>query len=300
MNSTHTGGSVTSDTRNPGLVELRARVRTAWDGLSKSERSVSGLLAGSAAERVLYATAAELGSESGTSNATVIRTLQKLGYSGLAELKRHVATPFTEAVAPEERVRQRLVLAGMDTDRIIASIWDEARDQLDLARKTLSTENVATGASLLARAGNVYVYGVGASSIAAAHLALRLGRAGRPARHLDADGFRLADGLLALQSGDAVVVFAPGRASVEVETVISRARDVGAQTILVTDELHERFATRVAVSLHAPHTPTGLTSEALSSILVGDVLAQAVSVMAPDVAVETSHTLTVLRSRLGY
>ena len=299
MNDTHSLPSVTSDTRNSGLVELRSRVRDAWGDLSKAERAVSGLLAGSAVERILSSSAAELGTESGTSNATVVRTLQKLGYAGLGDVKRRVAAPFSEPLAPEERVRQRLVLAGEDAGRIVSSIWDEATRQLDLARRSLSLENVTAAATLISRAGNVYVYGVGASSVAAAHLTLRLGRAGRAARQLD-DGFSLADALLPMRGGDVVVVFAPGRASVEVETILTRTRDVGAQTVLVTDELHELLAPRVAVSLHAPHTPTGLTAEVFTSILVGDVLAQTVAAMSPDVAVETSHTLTVLRSHLGY
>ncbi|MFF2387932.1 MurR/RpiR family transcriptional regulator [Agromyces sp. NPDC058104] len=300
MNDTHDSQSVTTDTRNPGVIELRSRVRAAWDGLSKSEQAVGGLLAGSPAERLLFATAAELGAETGTSNATVIRTLQKLEYAGLADLKRRVAAPFTEAVSPEERVRQRLDHAGEDTGRLARSVWDEARDQVELARQALSIESVTAAAALIARAGQVYTYGVGASAVAATHLALRLGRAGRSARHLDADGFRLADALLPLRSGDVVVLFAPGRVNAELDAIVGRAREVGAHPVLVTDELHERLAARVAVTLTAPHTPTGLTAEVLTSILVADVLAQSVSALAPELAVETSHALTVLRSRLGY
>ncbi|WP_344256727.1 MurR/RpiR family transcriptional regulator [Agromyces humatus] len=282
------------------MIELRSRVRGAWDGLSRSEQAVGGLLAGSPAERLLFATAAELGAETGTSNATVIRTLQKLEYAGLADLKRQVAAPFTEAVSPEERVRQRLDHAGEDTGGIAVSVWDEARDQIELARRALSVEDVTAAASLIARAGQVFAYGVGASAIAAAHLCLRLGRAGRSARHLDADGFRLADALLPLRSGDVVVLFAPGRVNAELEAIVGRAREVGAHTVLVTDELHDRLSGRVAVTLTAPHTPTGLTAEVLTSILVADVLAQTVSALAPGLAVETSHALNVLRTRLGY
>lgn len=300
MNTTPDYPLVTSDTRNPGLIELRSRVRGAWDGLSKAEQAVGGLLAGSQVERLLYATAADLGAETGTSNATVIRTLQKLEYGGLADLKRQVATPFTETVAPEERMRRRLDHSGEDTGRIAESVWDEAREQVELARRALSVDDVTAAAALFVTAGQIYAYGVGASAVAAAHLCLRLGRVGRSARHLDADGFRLADALLPLSSGDVVVLFAPGRVNVEMDTIIGRAREVGARVVLVTDELHERLAGRVAITLTAPHTPTGLTGEVLTSILVGDVLAQSVAALATDLAVETSHTLTVLRGRLGY
>lgn len=300
MNDTHGTELVTTDTRNPGIVDLRARVRQAWETLSRAERSVSAMLTSSTAERLLYAGAADLGTESGTSNATVVRTLQKLGYTGLSELKRHVASPFSDAVAPEERLRRRLEFLGEDADRIVTGVLDEAAGQIELARTALSVPDVVSAAELLTGARRIYCYGVGASTIAAEHLTVRLGRVGRPATHIDVDGFRIADELLQLAASDVVVLFAPGRVSPEVETIVSRAHDVEARVILVTDELRERLAARVAVTLTAPHTPTGLTAEVLSPILVGDVLAQLVAAVDPELAVETSHSLTVLRARLGY
>src|SRR5690349_17486514 len=94
QNDTSMDTFVTSDTENPALSGLRARITKTWNDLSKSERAVCRVLSSTSAEHILYASAAELGAQSGTSNASVVRTLQKLGYSGLSHLKQEVAAPF--------------------------------------------------------------------------------------------------------------------------------------------------------------------------------------------------------------
>ncbi|MFE3459496.1 hypothetical protein ACFXKD_18285 [Nocardiopsis aegyptia] len=78
--------------------------------------------------------------------------------------------------------------------------------------------------------------------------------------------------------------------------LLERARQVGASSVLVTDELSDR----VDAVLAAPHTPTGMTAEALTGIVVADALVQSVATADADRAVESSHELTALRARLGY
>ncbi|WP_205415335.1 MurR/RpiR family transcriptional regulator [Rhodococcus jostii] len=282
------------------MTELRARVRGQWDTMSRAERAVSDFLANCSAERLLYASAADLGAESRTSNATVVRTVQKLGYTGLSELKQQVAAPFSSTVAPEVRLQQRIAHLGSGYEDVSRSVWAEARERIELAENLLSADAVSQAIELILHARQAHTYGVGSSGIAAAHLALRLNRVGCPARHIDSDGFALADELLHIRHSDVVVVFAPGRVITEVDVILSRARDVGANVILVSDELTESLSDRVAVALMAPHTPTGLSAEALTSILVGDVLVQSIAAIHPDLAVETSHSLTSLRTKLGY
>jgi DNA-binding MurR/RpiR family transcriptional regulator len=300
MNDTHNAPFVTGDTGNPGLNELRSRVRDHWETLSKAERSVCTLLANRTPEWLLYAGAADLGSESGTSNATVVRTLQKLGYAGLSELKQFVASPFSSTVAPEVRLQQRIEYLGNDFERISDGVWSEAAERIELARKAAGTPELSAAVDIITRAQQVCSYGIGASGLAAEHLTLRLNRIGRPSRQISSDGFGLADDLLLVTPRDAIVVFAPGRMTTEIDVILNRARDVNASVILVSDDLRELLTGRVSVSLAAPHTPTGITAEALTSILIGDVLVQAVAAVDPELAVESSHSLTALRDDLGY
>lgn len=127
---------------------------------------------------------------------------------------------------------------------------------------------------------------------------MALGRVGRRAQYVGATGFALADHLLRLRQGDAVVIFQPGRDLPELTVLIDRARAVGARVVLVTDELAERYGDRVDAVLTAPHTPTGITTEALTALVVADALLLAMTTLDEGLAVSTSHQLTVLREQL--
>lgn len=291
---------VTSDTENPSLLRLRDRITASWDSLSKSERAVCQVLTSTSSERLLYATAAGLGEQTRTSNATVVRTLQKLGYSGLSELKQEIAAPLTSQVAPDVRLRQRIEHLGQDLGRVQQEIWSEGVALFELGSTANSSEVLSEAIDLLVHARNVYSYGLGASGVAAEHLSIRLGRVGINTHYLDSDGFNLADKLLHLAAEDVLVIFAPGRKTRGIEALLDHAQLTGARVILVSDHLQDVLGDRVTVSLYAPITPTGLTAESLSAILIGDILVQGITVVGPDTALRYSQSLNDLRSRLGY
>ena len=96
------------------------------------------------------------------------------------------------------------------------------------------------------------------------------------------------------------MVFAPARLVTDVEVLFDRNRAVGAQTVLVTDELQEQFGAEVAAVLRSPNTPTGLTAEPLTSLVVADALAQGMAASNVERTVESSHTLNALREQLGF
>lgn len=60
----------------------------------------------------------------------------------------------------------------------------------------------------------------------------------------------------------------------------------------------EQFGDGVDAVLTAPHTPTGITSEALTALVVADVLLLALTTLAETGAVDASHQLTLLREQL--
>ncbi|MFE1484116.1 MULTISPECIES: MurR/RpiR family transcriptional regulator [Streptomyces] len=281
-----------------GVTRLRVAIRDQWNDLSTSERAVAQYLVSAPVEQLLFASAQQLGAASSTSNATVVRALQRLGYAGLPALKRELANDFTSAVAPEVRLKRRIAHVGQDLDSIWTDVFDEAQERIDQARRLTGPDSLKRAVAVLAEAREVFAYGVAASEPGARHLALALGRIGRRARAVSETGFALADQLLALGQGDAVVIFQPGRRLMELSVLMERARSVGAKVVLVTDELGEAYADRVEAVLTAPHTPTGITAESLTGLLVADALLLALATLDEDRAVDSSHQLTALREQL--
>ncbi|MEU7242016.1 MurR/RpiR family transcriptional regulator [Streptomyces sparsogenes] len=281
-----------------GITRLRARVRDRWDELSASERGVAQYLVSAPAEQVMFASAQQLGSATGTSNATVVRALQRLGYAGLPALKRELAADFAATEAPDVRLAKRIAHVGKDLHKICDEVFDEAGERIDQCRRLAETESLARAVTVLAEAREVFCYGVAACEPAARHLARALGRIGRRARFVGDTGFTLADPMLWLGQGDTVVIFQPGRPLSELTLLVERARAVGAKVVFVTDALSEAFGDRVDAVLLAPDTPTGNTNEALTGLIVADILLLALTTLDETSAVEHSHQLNALREQL--
>ncbi|MEU4292863.1 MurR/RpiR family transcriptional regulator [Kribbella sp. NPDC026596] len=292
--------STTGETQAEVIADLRSRIRERWEGFSPAARAVCRSLAERSAEELLFLSAVELGAEAKTSNATVVRTVQALGYTGLAELKARIAAPFTRSNRPELRARKRVESSGGDLENLWQRVLAESMDRIELLQPTFALDRYQQAVQLLLDANNTLTYGFGASFVAADHLTLILRRVGLRSSTLQAGGFRLADDLLGIGSGDVVVLFAPGRSVVEVETLVDQARTVGASTVLITDDPASKLAEQVTVTLQSPTTPTGLTGEPLTSIIVADVLAQGVAAANVEQSVEASERLTALRHRLGF
>ncbi len=153
---------------------------------------------------------------------------------------------------------------------------------------------------LLLGAREVAVFGFGSSFVVAEHMTMKLRRMGRRARVIRTSGFHLADDLLGIGQGDVVVVFAPGRLMTDIEVLLDRVRTVGAEAVLITDELEQQLTDSVSVVLRAPNTPTGLTGEPVNTIVLADALIQGVAASDVERTVESSHTLTTLRQQLGF
>jgi DNA-binding MurR/RpiR family transcriptional regulator len=275
---------------------LEQRIAARLASMSRAERQVAEYLRTHAQEAV-FANAERIAAAAGVSDATVVRTARKLGYASLLELKYLVGQEVIHATTPADRLRAKVERAG-EPGSLAARVFAEAHERLAETERQLSEVDVEAAVDLLARAGNVLCYGLGPSESNAQYLALRLRRLGRTAVSTGRTGFRLADDLLPLGPGDAVVLFSPARLLRELDVIVEHCRTVGAHVVLLTDSLGAVLGDRVDVTLRAVHSPSGFTGEALSALVIADVLALGLATRTGSHPAETSELLTTLRSRL--
>lgn len=285
---------------NPRLADLRARIRESSDGLARAAQRVCQVLTELTPEELVYMTAAELGRRTRTSNATVVRTLQALGYEGLADLKATIVGAGPAEVVPAVKARRRVESTGRDLDTVWDLVTAEAIERIGLLRESHSQEGFEEAIRLLLGAKIVLTYGFGATGIVAEHLAQQVRRAGLTSRPIRGSGFQLVDEMLSVERDAVVVLFVPGRYPREVEVLLDRCQTVGAATILITHELMERLSGSVTLVIEAPNTATGLSAEALSPLIVADALAQGLAALDGERTVQSSHTLGTIRRQLGY
>lgn len=290
----------TVDPRTSNLNDFRARIRNSSISFTPASQRVCQLLVELSPEELLYLSAAELGRQTRTSLSTVVRTLQALGYDGLSDLKATLASASTSDVITAVRARSRIESTGDDLQKVWDKVTSESIDRIELVRSTYDAKKFADAISLLLDARSIQTYGFGASSLVAEHLARQLRRIGLASRYLRGSGFLLADEMLAIDRGSALVLFVPQRLPREVAVMINRAHAFNVRTILLTDQLAEQLGKEVDVCLQTPSISTGMTAEFLSSMVIADAIVQGVAALDPERTIQSSHTLGTLRAQLGF
>ncbi len=290
MNDTQTDITRTDDTR--------AHIRQRLGSLSSSEARVARYLADHA-EQALLLSAAQVAELAGTSDTTVVRTARSLGYSGWSDLRRAFGAEITKNSHPAARLTTRLkVTKHESTQSLIHTVFDEARDRLEISRDDVDAAAFERAVDHLVSAGTVHTFGVGVSALCASYLAIKLTRLDIKAREATGMGFTFADDLMRLSPGDALVLFAPGRSFRELDVAFDEAERVGVPTVLFTGLHRHQYDDRADAVIRCAGSAGGLTGDTLSALVAADALLLAVSHRGSTSARDASRRLNRLRREL--
>jgi DNA-binding MurR/RpiR family transcriptional regulator len=280
------------DTRDP----LTVRVEDRTPQLSPAEQRVAHYLR-THQEAIVLSTADQLGKLTGTSNATVVRTVKALGYSGLPELKQVVGQRVFEYRTPGALMRERYGTRSTPAG-VADEVLGEAIERLEGTRRLLRDDDLTAAVDLIDQAEAVLGFGVGLAELPTVYLAMRLRRLGKRARSTSATGYRLADDLLSIQPGHLVVMCAPHRWLTDMKTLIRRANQVGAKVLLITDSLAPILGKDVDLTLPAQFNNIGLAYEGLASFYVVDCLLATLAQRDPERVSRQAEELADLRAEL--
>lgn len=291
--------SVESESEPP----LHERVVALERDLAPAERTVARFLSDHP-DLVAGSNAAELAQLIGCSNATVVRTVKALGYSGLPGLRRVLMQAMVDRRDPVQILTQSMErLENAETggdDRgaaiIPGRVIQGAVELLQQARRLIDPIRWNQAVDIVSNARSVIVYGVEQAGVVADYFAIELSWSGRPARAVTATGISIADELITMSPEDAVIVVAPIRHFREVDTVIDYATDRGVPVILVSEALGMSLEGRVSVVLSTPQSTRGLTGEALVPLILARAFTLEVASRDPALAIATHQTITDVRT----
>lgn len=242
-------------------------ILTGLPDLAPAQRQVARFFTEHATHLGFYS-AAEIAQRLGTSDATVVRTAQALGYRGLADLKRALRDDESAEPTPDTRLSATLRHAT-DPAEVFEHVVDVHRTAVDLAREPLRTLFPAA-VELLAAAERIVLSGTGPSAAVAEYAAVLLRRIGRPAATITATGVAAADQALDLRRGDALVLLAYTRLHTHADVLLDTARRRRVPTVLITDVLADVGAVDLILTC-----PRGLPAESSShavTVLLLDAL----------------------------
>ncbi|HEV7719024.1 MAG TPA: MurR/RpiR family transcriptional regulator [Arsenicitalea sp.] len=227
------------------------QITATFGKLSPAEQRVARCLV-EQKDAVLLGSAAEIAVLAGTSDATVVRTVRSLGFAGLAELRQALLSDITGVPSPGGRLLRTLDEAGKDSAQALRHVMATHDEALAAMRMAPFEASFARAVDLLFAAKRRHIFGVGPSGMLADYARLQFNRIGLASSALTASGIGLADGLLGMNEGDAVLMLAYAPSYREVELVLDRAEALGNPVVLLSDNLGPFVASRVAEILPVP------------------------------------------------
>ena len=235
------------------------RIQSSYIALRAAEQRVADFILKNA-EALIYMTVTELAERTQTSESTVVRLCQKIGYKGYQEFKIVLARDLVEPTdAIYERIEPKDDLAAIKT-KVFTANAQALQDTLEV----LGDEELQRAIDTVASATRVEIYGVGGSaSIAldAYHKCLKLGI---PAIALtDSDMMGMSAALL--RPGMVALGISHTGMSRDVCEALQNARDGGATTICITHRATSPITKVADIKLFTAAKETAFRSDAMSS-----------------------------------
>ena len=244
---------------------------------------------------VLASSAAALGERIGTSDATVVRTIQALGFAGLGDLKRAILNSASRASTPADDMRRTLRDLEKSTGQALDSVLQAHCEGIDVLRSEECRAQIAAGVRVLDAASRIVVFGIGPSAALATYVSVLLGRCGRCSRTLNATGSMLADQLLDVKPGDSLLILAYGRVYKEVTAVFAEAKSSGLATVLVTEAPDTPLARMADVVVAIPRGRPGQVALHGATLVGLEAMVLSLAAARPDDALTSLDRLDHLR-----
>ncbi|HEX4077504.1 MAG TPA: MurR/RpiR family transcriptional regulator [Rhizomicrobium sp.] len=270
------------------------RVAFRLDKMSPAEQRVTRVLLESR-EEVLVASAAALAARAKTSDATVVRTVKSLGFEGMDELRRHLATELKQSRTIASRLTETLREVGDDLHAAFSATLDIHRDAIENLRRDITPKMFRTAVHLITSAKRVVIFGIGPSSAIAAYFATQLSRFGIDARCLNHTGLLFADDLRQLRTGDVLVVMAYTHVYRELAVLLDESDRHRIKKLLLTDSLAAKLRRRVDLVLPVARGRADMLSMHTTTLGLIEALLVGLAAKNPKPTVRSLDSLNALR-----
>lgn len=209
------------------------RIRSLLPGLARAEQRVAKVVLDDPSS-VARRSITEVALAAKTSETTVTRFCKAIGVGGYPQLRIALAADTARTEARSSRDLGGDITADDDLASVVSKVGfadaravEETAEQLDIAELTRVTE-------LVAAAGRVDVYGVGASAFVAADLQQKMHRIGRVC-FAWSDTHIMLTSAAVLGEGDVAVAISHSGATTDTVEALRVAREHGATTVAVTN-----------------------------------------------------------------
>ncbi|WFS04344.1 MurR/RpiR family transcriptional regulator [Rhizobium tumorigenes] len=245
---------------------------------------------------VLGKSALEIAADTVTSDATVIRAIQALGFEGLVDLKDTLEAHIGETDSPSEKMAATTEALDSGADAAIDFVIDDHRKAMVALAEPSSRDALKLAVPLLLEARSIGVFGIGASGIIASYASRLFQRNGYRSYALNATGIALAEQLLSMESGDALIMMAYGRLHREAMATIGEAKRLGIPIVMLVGQPDTVLRRHADASIVIPRAKTEHVALHGSTMVCIEALMLALATVARGKTLRSLDRLIELRS----
>ncbi|HEY3381333.1 MAG TPA: MurR/RpiR family transcriptional regulator, partial [Vicinamibacterales bacterium] len=205
------------------------------DALTPTERRIAGYLL-EQTQSVALLSVQELAVHLHTGPACIIRVVQKLGYTGLSELKKGLKRDLHKGLSPLEQFRLNLDAGETASLSEVAAIARQEARNIAATMSLLDEVTFRSAADILSQAHGVYLLGVGVSAHLAGLAAFVLQHIGLRCFALQHTGLNVSEQLVRIGKGDALFAFSFPPYSLQTIEAAALAKKRGACVVSVTNQ----------------------------------------------------------------
>lgn len=242
--------------------------------------------------------ALEIGLETNTSDATVIRAIQSLGFSGLRDLKETLSQWLFQMESPTEKMARTRKNLGSDVTEAIDFVIDSQMAALQTLGSDENRTALAKAVPLIASAKAVGIFGIASNGLIASYGARLFSRIGIPGKVFNLTGVMLAESLLQMAPGDVLIMILHGRAHREATTTLTEAQRLGIPVIMLLGREDAPLRAQADVSMVLPRKKAENTALHSQTLFALESLHLGVSLHAPDNSMETMERLVTMRKNV--
>jgi RpiR family carbohydrate utilization transcriptional regulator len=235
------------------------RIQGTYSSLRTAEQRVADFIL-KHAEELIYLTVTELAERTQTSESTVVRLCQKIGYKGYQEFKIMLAR---DLVGPAETVYEQIEPSD-SLEALKTKIFQANAQALKDTIEVLVDEDLVKAVHALGHARRVEIYGIGGSAPLAFDAYHKFMKLGIGATWLnDSDLMAMSSSLL--DASDVVLGISHTGASRDVCDAMENAQNAGATTICITHRATSPITKVSNIKLFTAAKETAFGSDATSS-----------------------------------
>lgn len=203
-------------------------------------------------ESVMDQTAIEIAAILQTSDASVIRTVQALGFAGLRDLKQTLGQWLGPEMTSSAKMNTTMSAVTHDVGASIDFVLEGHQHTCAVLSQPHNRQAIQQAVAVLSNARQVVIFGIGASGILAEYSARLFSRIGLPATVLNRTGISLAEQLIHMQRGDVLIMMAQKSSHREGQSTLREAKRLAIPTILLTNALDSQFSQEADTVIHVP------------------------------------------------